>query len=103
MAKNGGKKETPKNIFKFAASLSFPLKLDTSQKIRGSQFYYQGNMISRISGHFYQFLEKYIDLCPWFLIRRFANLTKYRILRNIYFQRTKLRQPTGQRQLLENK
>ena len=39
--------ETPKNILNFAASLSFQLKLDTSQKIRGSQFYYQENMISR--------------------------------------------------------
>ena len=49
MAKNGGKKDTPKNIFKFAASLFIQLKLDTSQKIRGSQFCYQGNMmISRL-------------------------------------------------------
>ena len=49
MAKNGGRKDTPKNIFKFAASLFIQLKLDTSQKIRGCQFCYQGNMmISRL-------------------------------------------------------
>ena len=47
--------------------------------------------------------EKLRDLCPWFLIRKAIWYVSNCRIFWLFFQRTKLRRPTGQRRLLENK